>query len=325
MKSIDFGETLLRIKALKVLVLGDMMLDCYQWGKVQRISAEAPVPVIEISSVEHRLGGAANVALNLAAIGAQVTPLGVLGKDDSARIFRKLFKRHNLPADGLIEVKGRKTTLKTRIGAANQQIVRIDIEDTDDITEPVQTLLLAKLESLIPQADLLIIEDYNKGLLTSTLIHNTLTLCRQHKVLVAVDPKQQNFFNYKGVDIFKPNFSEIETNLGLKLRTDEEFFHAAESLRKKMRLKNLVVTRGAHGLYVFGSLRLHIPSYARDVYDVSGAGDTVISILASAFAASGDMSHAAICANHAAAVVCGKLGTAVATAEEILESIHDQR
>lgn len=321
----DFEELLDKIKSLKVMVLGDLMLDCYQWGKVHRISAEAPVPVVEISELSYRLGGAANVALNLAAVGSKVTPIGVIGKDSSAKGIMQLFKKHKLPSSGIVEDKGRKTTLKTRIGAANQQIVRIDIEDTEDIQPATETALIAKLQQLIPEHDLLIIEDYNKGLMTTSLINATLELCRKHKVTVAVDPKQHNFFCYKGVDIFKPNFKELETNLGLSFRTEADFIHAAEALCKRMKIKNLVVTKGAHGIYTFGGSRLHIPSFAREVFDVSGAGDTVISILAAAYAAGGDLKSAVICANHAAAVVCGKLGTAIATPSEILDSINDHR
>lgn len=315
-------ELIKKIWRKKVVVLGDMMLDSYQWGMVDRISPEAPVPVIAIDREEYRLGGAANVALNLTALGAEAYPIGVVGSESNARIMRKLFKQHKLEAEGLITEKGRKTTIKTRILAVNQQIVRIDIEDNSWISTDTENEILSKLAPRIKIADLMIIEDYNKGLLSERLIAETLSLCKAHQVPVAVDPKQKNFFSYQAVDIFKPNYLELQNNLGVKFESEEDFLEAAVQSLDLLKCKYLVVTHGAKGMYIFSKDTpvQHLPSFAREVYDVSGAGDTVISALALAYSAGAEIRQAASFANHAAAVVCGKLGTATASSQEILAS-----
>jgi len=311
----------------KAVVLGDMILDSYQWGKVQRISPEAPVPVIEINREEYRLGGAANVALNLAALGATVYPIGVIGAGTNAVIMESLLKQHGLDIEGLVKQSDRRTTIKTRIGAANQQIVRIDIEDSSWIPSEAEEEIIKRLIPRIKSADLLIIEDYNKGLLTERVIRETLKLCRDFQIPVAVDPKQKNFFSYRDVDIFKPNFIELQTNLGKRFESDEDFFEAAETMLGQISCKYLVVTRGAKGMFIFSkdAPMQHLPSYAREVYDVSGAGDTVISALGLAYCSGAGIQTAATLANHAAAVVCGKMGTATASPDEILKSYHAHR
>lgn len=311
----------------KVIVLGDMMLDSYQWGKVDRISPEAPVPIIAIDKEEYRLGGAANVALNLTALGAEAYPIGVVGSGTNAKTMRNLFKESKLDTDGLIQDKGRKTTIKTRILAVNQQIVRIDIEDSFWISEDIENEILGKITAQIKTADLMIIEDYNKGLLSERLIAETLKLCKEYEVPVAVDPKQKNFFAYQEVDIFKPNYLELQNNLGVKFESEEDFLEGATKSLDLLKCKYLVVTHGAKGMYIFSkdSCALHLPTYAREVYDVSGAGDTVISALALAYSAGATIKQAASFANHAAAVVCGKLGTATASSQEILASYEAKR
>ncbi|MDD2210663.1 MAG: D-glycero-beta-D-manno-heptose-7-phosphate kinase [Candidatus Cloacimonetes bacterium] len=310
-----------KIKGIKTIVLGDMMLDGYKWGKVQRISPEAPVPVIEISKEEYRLGGAANVALNLASLGADVFAVGIMGTGVNSRIMKKLFKQHGLNSSGLIAEKGRKTTIKTRIGAATQQIVRIDIEDTTEPDELSKTQIMNILKEHICDAKLMIIEDYNKGLLCADIIRQSLDLCKKYQVPVAVDPKQKNFFLYRKVDIFKPNFIELQTNLGQRFETDADFTNGAMQILKKLECKHLVVTRGAKGMCIFSAdnTTRYIPSCAQEVFDVSGAGDTVISALGLAYAAGEEILSAAEFANIAAGVVCGKMGTASATIEEIVE------
>ncbi|MFA7543895.1 MAG: PfkB family carbohydrate kinase, partial [Candidatus Cloacimonadaceae bacterium] len=202
-------------KGLKVIVLGDIMLDSYQWGKVQRISPEAPVPVIEINREEYRLGGAANVALNIASLGAEVYCVGLTGKDSTAKIIHKLFNEKGLNTEGLVADAARKSTIKTRIGAVNQQIVRIDIEDTFYPNEKISARLIKSIKKELKNCDFLVIEDYNKGLLSPEIISATLKLCKEYRVGVSVDPKQKNFFAYEGVEIFKPNYKELMLNLGL--------------------------------------------------------------------------------------------------------------
>lgn len=324
-------ENLLEILASfsnrRIIVLGDIMLDQYIWGKVQRISPEAPVPIIEVQSEEFRLGGAANVALNLCALGARVELVGICGKDSHAKTIKQLLKKQKLSTEGIFGDAERPTTLKTRIGAASQQIVRIDLEQTNELNNALAQELIAYLETLIPQCDALVIEDYDKGLLNAAMIAEVLQLCHKHAVPVAVDPKQKNFFCYQQVEIFKPNFAELQGSLGKSLASEEDFISSAAKLRSEMNAKFLVVTRGSKGMYIFDGSEQPtcLPSFAREVFDVSGAGDTVISALCLAYLFARDIVSAALIANHAAAVVVAKHGTATANPVEIMESFDDLR
>jgi rfaE bifunctional protein kinase chain/domain len=311
----------------RILVLGDVMLDHYIWGRVERISPEAPVPVLDVQKEEYRLGGAANVALNLRALGAEVFLCGVVGKDDSGNMVRELLQKNGINPVALITDNKRSTTRKTRIGAVNQQIVRIDHEDRTDISEKTELQLLEKMNKLMPEIDAVIIEDYNKGLMTETLINSTIRTVRKYKKLISVDPKQKNFFQYQQVDVFKPNYNEVQRNLGVVFENDAEFDRQARLLKARLKCRNLVITRGEKGLYVFSEQNEvhHIPTFAREVYDVSGAGDTVISALTLSLCEDCDIQTAAIIANHAAGIVCGKMGTATASIEEIRQSYHEHR
>lgn len=310
----------------RVLVLGDIMLDEYLWGKVQRISPEAPVPVIELNHEEYRLGGAANVALNIAALGAKVELVGVCGKDMQAKAVKKLLQKQKISTDGVFGDEDRPTTLKTRIGAVSQQIVRLDREDTTELRDDLRKVIESYLEKLIPHCDVLIIEDYDKGLLSKDLIKKVLHLAHKHKLPVAVDPKKKHFELYIGVDIFKPNYGEIQDYLGKHYSDTIGFFTAASELQHKMKCKHFVITCGSKGLYVLteGKEPQHIPSFAKEVFDVSGAGDTVISALSLAYLDSRDILSAALIANHAAAVVVAKHGTATANCTEIMDSLDGQ-
>lgn len=323
----DIIKTLKSFSDKKVLVLGDVMLDHYIWGSVDRISPEAPVPVLDVQKEDYRLGGAANVALNLKALGAKVYLCGVIGNDEAGKQIKALLDDKDIDATALVVDKKRPTTRKTRIGANNQQIVRIDHENRIDITSKLEQEVIAKLSSIIPEMDAVIIEDYNKGLLTEAVISSTVKTAVKHDKYVTVDPKQKNFFLYKSVDVFKPNYSEMQKNLGLIFETEAEFEKHAKQLKDKLKCKNLVVTRGEKGLYIFteGGTVDRIPTFAREVYDVSGAGDTVISALTLALCTGCDIQMAAIIANHAAGVVCGKMGTATTTIEEIKQSYHEHK
>ena len=309
----------------RIAVIGDIMLDEYLWGRVQRISPEAPVPVVEIQKEEYRLGGAANVALNLASLGARVELVGICGKDQQARKLQQMLRQRKMSLQGIFEDDSRPTTLKTRIGASSQQIVRLDRELCDELDPALQNKIGEYLKKLIPACDAVIIEDYDKGLLNAALISEILSLAKQNRIPVAVDPKQKNFGLYTGVDIFKPNFGEMQGYLNQRFNQPEDFILAAQTLQRAIQIKHLVVTRGSEGIYVFGSKgeRRHLPSFAREVFDVSGAGDTVISALTLAYLYQSDIFGAALVANHAAAVVVAKHGTATATPAEIRESVHD--
>jgi rfaE bifunctional protein kinase chain/domain len=320
-------ELLAKFGRQRVLVLGDIMLDHYIWGKVERISAEAPVPVLEVQKEEFRLGGAANAALNVKSLGGEAILLGVTGRDSAAQDLKQLMECKGLATDGLIADPDRKTTLKTRIVATNQQIVRIDRETQIDLGNEARTALLDSLRRLLPNCQALIIEDYNKGVLTREVISGALELAASLRIPVAVDPKHRNFRQYRGVDIFKPNFRELQDILDMEFESEDEFQVAASQLRGEMQIKNLIVTRGSLGMYVFdgGKQARHLPTAAREVFDVSGAGDTVISALTLAYVSGADIHLAAKVANHAAGVACGKVGTASVNPDELLKSYNGQR
>lgn len=319
------AELLKSFAGKKVLVIGDLMLDHYVRGRIDRISPEAPVPVLEAQEEEYRLGGAANVALNLHALGAEVFTLGIRGADFAGERLQQLMQEQGLDTSGLVLTPRRRTTLKTRMSAVNQQLLRIDYEDVSDLDEDTATLIMSRFQAVLNSCAAVIIEDYNKGLLTKELIGKIIAASRTLGIPVAVDPKHKNFFEYAGVTIFKPNFQELQKNLGTKFETEADVFRAAEELRARLNCSYLVLTRGSKGLYIFDGKAepRHIPTFARDVYDVSGAGDTVISVLSLAFASGADIVSAATIANHAAGVVCGKLGTATASANEILASYEE--
>jgi D-glycero-beta-D-manno-heptose-7-phosphate kinase len=323
----DLNKILLGFVSRRILVLGDVMLDHYIWGKVDRISPEAPVPVLDMQKEEYRLGGAANVALNLKALGAKVYICGVIGNDDAGRQVKELLTRQEIDASAIITDKKRPTTLKTRIGAVNQQIVRIDHENREDISKTLETAIIRAINKTLPMVDAVIIEDYNKGLLTELIIYETVKNAGKLGKMIAVDPKQKNFFNYKKVDVFKPNYGEMQKNLGLIFESEAEFDKQAKLLKDRIKCKNLVVTRGEKGLHIYtDDSKVHqIPTFAREVFDVSGAGDTVISALTLALCEGCDIRMAAIIANHAAGVVCGKIGTAVATIDEIRQSYSEHK
>lgn len=308
----------------KILVIGDVMLDHYVWGKVERISPEAPVPVLQAINEEYRLGGAANVALNLRALGAEAILYGISGADQSGDILRERLNLAGISDANIFRDDQRRTTLKTRMSSVNQQVLRIDYEDLADISSDLEQEIAKRLEETIPGVDGIIIEDYNKGLLTQSLIRMIISTATEAGIPVAVDPKQKNFFEYHGVDIFKPNYQEMQKNLGQNFADQAEFELKARELKERMNCAQLVVTRGAKGLYIFDGQPepRHIPTFAREVYDVSGAGDTVISALMLAYTSGCGIYEAAIIANHAAGVVCGKQGTACVSPEEIIRSIE---
>lgn len=313
-------------KGRNVMVLGDLMLDHYIWGKVERISQEAPVPIVEATKEECRLGGAANVAFNLRALGAKVNLIGIHGEDEAGSSLVKILADAGIGTDGLVSVKDRRTTLKTRILSRNQQIVRVDYEDNSIIDESTEARLVAKIKGQLAGCEALIIEDYDKGMLSAKLISSVIALCKNAAIPIAIDPKLRHFFQYQDVTIFKPNYFELQNSLGQVFTDEQSFIEAATELRTRLNAKFLVVTRGAKGMSIFSDGPVcHLPTVAREVFDVSGAGDTVISVLTLGWISGAPIDVAAKIANHAAGVVCGKRGIAVASAKEILDSINDQR
>jgi len=310
----------------KVVVLGDLMLDEYLFGAVSRISPEAPVPVVEVSREEFHLGGAANVAWNIAALKGQAFPVGTVGSDRAEKMMRKEFKAKKISELGLVNQSGRPTTIKTRIVANHQQVVRVDREHRHDISAAAQQNVIKTLEKLVPSSDAILIEDYNKGLITAPVLKAALELAQKHKKIVTVDPKFNHFLDFKGVTLFKPNIHEAERALGVKITTPEDIIKAGQSLLKRIEAQAVLITAGDQGMYLFTAKdhQVHrIPTAARQVYDVSGAGDTVIAVATLALCAGANLLEAAVVANHAAGVEVSKFGVAEVTAEELKQALRN--
>lgn len=293
----------------KILIVGDMMLDCYLWGDVKRISPEAPVPVVEIENEFYRFGGAANCALNIIKLGGFPIPVGVIGNDNFGTIFTSLINEVSIDSRGIITDKKRPTTAKTRIIAHNQHVVRIDKESKANITTEIQKKLFQFITDVIKEIDGIILQDYNKGVLTSWLIKNIILLARKNKKLITVDPKFSNFFCYKNVTVFKPNRKEAEDVLGMKIKNSNDVSTAGKKLIEKLKADFVLLTLGEEGIAVFNNKsEKRMPTKARKVADVSGAGDTVISTLTMALASGADIYEASYLANYAGGLVCEEVG-----------------
>ena len=307
-------ERLSQIKAgfknFNVAVIGDMMLDGYLWGNVERISPEAPVPIVEIDNEFFRFGGAANVALNITKLGGKAIPIGVLGNDENATIFKELIRKSQMSDEFLIQDSARPTTTKTRVISYDQQIVRIDKESKENISEKLELKIFNSLQSNINNIDAIILEDYNKGVLSKSLIEKIIDLANKENKIITVDPKFENFFAYQNVTVFKPNLKETEDSFGLKINSNDDIENIGFRLLEKIKSKYLLLTLGANGMAIFESgqpLKI-IPTKARKVLDVSGAGDTVISTLIISLLAGASISEATCLANYAAGLVCEEAG-----------------
>ncbi|NUN69319.1 MAG: D-glycero-beta-D-manno-heptose-7-phosphate kinase [Bacteroidetes bacterium] len=298
------------VRSKTIAVVGDVMIDHYIWGSVHRVSPEAPVPVVEVESESSRLGGAANVANNIAALGAKAFLVGVVGDDRSGEEFRAILERQGTSSEGIVTDPSRPTTVKTRVIAHHQHVVRIDSEEKKDIPADVQERIYAVLEQRIASLDAIIIEDYNKGVVVRSLIRRIIDLANRNGKIVTIDPKFHNFFEYTDVTVFKPNKKETEEALGTKIRTDEDVIAAGTALLERLHAQNILLTRSEKGMSLFernGTIT-HIPTKARKVADVSGAGDTVIATLTAMMASGASFTEASVLANYAGGIVCGEVG-----------------
>ena len=316
-------ELLHRAREVHVLVVGDLMLDVYLRGNSSRISPEAPVPVVKVSEEWRALGGAANVAANAVALGARCTVVGCLGSDAGGRELRQELEEGGINADGVVETPGRPTTIKTRIMARHQQVARYDIEVEEDIDQETTSALVDKISELLPAADAVVLEDYNKGVLIAPVIAAAIRLARELGKPIVVDPKFRSFLAYRGATVFKPNLVELAAVLREDIHPEDAKWLAR--LRSELECDHLLVTLGEDGMALSTSADefLRVPAVARSVYDVSGAGDTVIASIAVALAAGATIEEAAVLANHAAGIEVGKAGVATVSPEELRESVRE--
>jgi len=317
-------EIMKRFASARVLVVGDVMLDDYIWGSVDRISPEAPVPVVRVRGETFMLGGAANVANNVAALGGVPILAGVIGNDRAGEEILAKMEELGLPRGGLVVDELRPTTRKTRVLANKQQVVRFDREMCHDIDEAVAGKLLRIIEEEMPSIDALLFQDYNKGVLTPFVIRSAISLARSMDKIVAVDPKFHNFFEFRGATLFKPNMSELEYAFG-SIPADSRSLEAmVRSLKERIDSRQVLLTCGEEGMLLLDGdgAFVRIPAVSREVYDVSGAGDTVISTITLALAAGGEPWESSVLSNYAASVEVQKRGVWTVRQEEILEAME---
>lgn len=311
---------------LSILVVGDVMLDRYLSGQVERISPEAPVPVMHLRHEESRLGGAANVALNLRAMGATPYLCSTIGNDDHGAVFMHLLPQHRLPVAGITRSRERCTTVKTRVLAQNQQLLRVDREDTHDLSAGEESDLLARIQDVLDEQsiDLILFQDYNKGVLTPSLIQEVIAEAHARAIPTAVDPKKANFWAYRDTTLFKPNLREIQQQLDFRVTPDlPTLERATAQIRERLDNKYTMITLSERGLYLHdGERGLIVPTQARSIADVSGAGDTVISVAALALAAGMPAEWLARLANAAGGQVVEKPGVVPVDRELLLQAFR---
>ncbi|MEE9591148.1 MAG: D-glycero-beta-D-manno-heptose-7-phosphate kinase [Thermodesulfobacteriota bacterium] len=318
-----------KFKDARILVIGDLILDHFIWGNVRRISPEAPVPVVEVTSEGILLGGSANVVNNIHSLGGKCLVAGVAGRDEDGKKLLKLLKEKGIPFEGITLDRKRPTTIKTRVIAHNQQVVRFDREDKDKIENETLDKVIKYVKKALKSTDLVIISDYAKGLITSKLMEETKTFASKLGKPIVLDPKVEHFNYYRGVTVVTPNNLEASLASGIDIVDGRSLHMAGEVLYNKLGCKALLITRGEHGMSIFESNEeTHIPTVAREVYDVSGAGDTVVGVLGLALASGADFKEAAVLANYAAGIVVSKVGTATVGADEfrmvLKESMDEQ-
>jgi D-beta-D-heptose 7-phosphate kinase/D-beta-D-heptose 1-phosphate adenosyltransferase len=312
-----------RFPGRRLVVLGDLMLDHYLWGRCDRISPEAPVPVVEIERESSSLGGAGNVAANLTALGARPVLVGLLGDDSRAAQLLEAFAARGVDTRALVRDATRPTTIKTRILAQHQQVVRADWESRADVAGDALAAMLEALSREIPQAEGLVVSDYGKGVITRPVLEHAIGLARAAGVPVSVDPKESHIDAYRGVSILTPNQHEAGWVMGRRVTDEASLMEVGWGLQKRLDADCALVTRGPDGMSLFerSGRYTHLPTVAREVYDVTGAGDTVVSVVALALAAGADYPEACCLANHAAGIVIREVGTAACSPAQLRASL----
>ena len=322
----NFREIVNQFQQKRILVIGDVMIDSYLRGNVNRVSPEAPVPIVSLQKEEDRLGGAANVAINLVAMGASAIICSVIGNDKSGDKMLELLEENTISAEGLIFSSSRQTTVKTRIIGNNQHLLRVDSEQTNDINSLEEDELIAKVHSILEsKIDAIIFEDYNKGVLTERVISEIIELANSKGVLTTVDPKSKNFFAYKNVSLFKPNLKELKEGVGMNFSfsENEQFENAVNKLESKLDNTISFVTLSEHGVFIKDKKEQHyIPAHIRNIADVSGAGDTVISLATLCLTAGLPIREIAEIANLAGGLVCEKSGVVSIDRDLLIEEVE---
>lgn len=317
-----------KFNGLRILVIGDVMLDAYVMGKVNRISPEAPVPIVSLENEDARIGGAGNVALNLLTLGAKPIICGVIGEDSSGDKLLNLFEKNGISTDGLVKSMARKTTVKTRVISNKQQLLRIDSESTFPLLESEEIKLNNTIQNIINQGiDGIIFEDYNKGVLTDSVIQNTIKIAKEKDIPTAVDPKKENFLSYKGVSLFKPNLKELKEglNLNFDFNTNKELFeNGIELLEEKLKNEISFVTLSENGVFIKNQTeKYYVPAHMRSISDVSGAGDTVIAVATLCLISGASTKQIAEISNLAGGLVCEKSGVVSISKNELLKEVSE--
>ena len=312
-KKDNIEEVFSKFSELNVLIIGDAMVDSYLWGKVDRISPEAPIPIVTVTKQENRLGGAGNVSLNIQALGATPILVSIIGDDEKGRIFTELLQENNLINEGIFVEEARMTTVKTRIISGGQQISRVDQEISTLIHPELEKSILKKIIQIIEleHIDIIVFVDYDKGLITPSLIKDVIELAKSKNILTVADPKSRNFNNYQQVDLFKPNFKEFKDGLKLQIeKTDlEELKKVSENFKRENRIGLLFITLSELGVFLTNGVKQnYYPAQVRDIADVSGAGDTVVAAASLCLAAGLPIPFMAQLSNLAGGLVCEKLG-----------------
>ena len=308
-------------KGLRVLIIGDVMLDSYIWGDVERISPEAPVPIVHVKKKDFRLGGAANVALNVLSLGATPILCALIGNDEDGKKLLQQMEERGMSIEGVIVSNDRPTTVKTRVIASNQHVVRVDEESDREANAHEEIAMMDSIAKLLPHCQVAIFEDYDKGAINASIIDKTVTLARQHRIPTVVDPKKRNFLAYKNVTLFKPNVKELRE--GLKAEVDasnqSQVEQATATLREKLQAEGVMVTLSEHGVYIdFENQKVKLSAHQREIADVSGAGDTVVSVAALCTALHLDAQTIASLSNLAGGLVCQHVGVVPVDKNELL-------
>ena len=324
MNPTELKKTFDSFNKLNVLIIGDLMLDVYYWGDVSRISPEAPVPIVAVSKKETRMGGAGNVAINIQAMGATPILCSVIGNDTNGEKLVKILKDKKLPTNGILVSEGRPTTTKTRIISNNHHIVRIDDETEEYIGDKQTKNLLEQIQKFIEsgKTDVIIFEDYDKGVISSALITKVIALAKKHNIPTVVDPKKRNFTDYSGVTLFKPNLKELKEGLKIDVQAGDfkQLQVVTEQLRKKQKIGNVLVTLSEYGVFINSEKdKKLVPAHIRNISDVSGAGDTVVSVAALCCALNLPPTQIAFLSNLAGGQVCEKTGVVPVDKKQLLK------